>query len=235
MTNDEIITISLGGSIINPGSIDKEFVQNFASLIQNNLQEFSNRRFVIICGGGRVARDYIKETPSNLPSGQKDLLGIMPTWVNAQLLTAWFHGYTPSIPSQEFYQFVKQISSYRVLIGGGFLPGIKTDEDAAICADYFGSPLLINITNVDGVYDVDPRTNVEAKKIPHLSYAEFYQLIGGTDVGPGASAPFTLIAAKIAERSNCRILIVNKDIDSIGGVLRGENRGTEISNFPPST
>ena len=229
---NEIITISLGGSIINPGTIDELFIRQFTELIINNLHDFPNRRIVIICGGGQMARDYIGAAPSLLPSGQLDKLGIMPTWVNAQLLTAWFHGYAPSTPSQDFYQFVEQITRYRVLIGGGFLPAIKTDEDAAIFADYFGSPFLINITNVDGVYNADPRVDPEAKIIPSMTYNEFFALISSNKVGPGASAPFTLIAAKIAERSNRQILIVSKDIDNIASTLRGENKGTIIWNGP---
>lgn len=226
-----IITISMGGSIINPGTIDRNFLIAFKNLIIDRVEN-SNEKFVIICGGGKVARDYINAGPSDIPSGQKDLLGILPTWINAQLIAAWFHGYTPTKPSQEFYSFVNQIdiTEYPVLIGGGFLPGIKTDEDAAICADYFKSPYLLNITNVDGVYDSDPNKNKNAKKFDHLTYQEFIDLIQDVDVGPGSSAPFTLIATKIAQRSNCRLLIVKKDIESIKKAIDGINVGTEISN-----
>ncbi len=230
MSNEgKIIPISLGGSIINPGSIDRDFLQAFRELVIRHLEKTADK-FIIICGGGKVARDYISASPEGMAPGQKDLTGIMTTWVNAQLIASWFQGYTPTKPSQDFYNFVNQIDSYRVLVAGGFLPGIKTDEDAALCADYFKSPYLINVTNVDGVYNEDPRKNPHAKRFNHLSYKEFINLIQNEDVGPGASAPYTLIATKIAERSNCRLLIVKKDISAIKQAIEGINVGTEISN-----
>ena len=225
----KVITISLGGSIINPGTIDKEFLREFRDLVVHHVEQTKDK-FIIICGGGKVARDYINASPENIPPGQKDLTGILATWVNAQLIASWFQGYTPSKPSQEFYTFVNQMDDYPVLVAGGFLPGIKTDEDAALCADYFKSPYLINVTNVDGVYDADPRKNPKAKRFDHLSYKEFIDLIQHEDVGPGASAPYTLIATKIAQRSNCRLLIVKKDIKAIKNAIEGINVGTEISD-----
>ena len=224
-----VITISLGGSIINPGTIDKEFLKAFRDLILAHIEQSSDK-FIIICGGGKVARDYITASPDTLPPGQKDLVGILATWVNAQLIAAWFQGYTPTKPPQDFYTFVNQIDDYPVLVAGGFLPGIKTDEDAALCADYFKSPYLINVTNVDGVYDSDPRKNPKAKRFDHLTYKEFIDLIQHEDVGPGASAPYTLIATKIAERSQCRLLIVKKDIKAIKDAIEGINVGSEISD-----
>lgn len=233
MTVEEVITISLGGSIINPGTIDRPFLEEFQKLILSDMNSNPHRRYIIICGGGRVARDYIQASPPDLPPGQRDLLGIAPTWVNAQLVAAWFHGHAPTSPPQDFYTFVDQIKHYRVLVGGGFLPAIKTDEDAAIIADYFNSPILINVTNVDGVYDKDPRRHPEATKFDHMTYQEFIQFVSPVDAGPGASAPFTLIATKIAERSGCRLLVVSKDIEAIAATLQGQNVGTEISAHRP--
>ena len=231
ITKNKVITISLGGSIINPGKIDVEFLRQFRDLVIDHVNKTGDK-FVIICGGGKVARDYINGGPKTIPPGQRDLLGISATWVNAQLIASWFYGYTPSKPIQEFYDFVNQMSQtqYPVLIGGGFLPSIKTDEDAAICADYFNSPILLNITNVDGVYSADPNKDPNATKFTHLTYQEFIDFIQAEDVGPGASAPFTLIATKIAERSGCRLLIVKKDIEAIRKAIQGINVGTEISD-----
>ena len=170
-SSGKVITISLGGSIINPGSIDRDFLIQFKDLIIDHVKQ-TNDKFVIICGGGKVARDYINGGPVDIPPGQKDLLGISATWVNAQLIAAWFYGYTPTKPIQEFYDFVNQLdkTEYPILVAGGFLPSIKTYEDAAICADYFNSPYLLNVTNVEGVYDFVPNRNSIAKNFDHLSY-----------------------------------------------------------------
>ena len=223
------ITLSLGGSIINPGIIDVQFLKDFRDLILEEIISSNDQlRFIIVCGGGVIARQYIEARPPDLPQGQIDYLGIMPTWVNAQLITAWFHNYCAPIPSQEFNKFLDHVQLYPVTVSGGFLPALKTDEDAAIVADYFGSPYLINITNVNGIYDTDPKKNIHAKKIDFLTYQEFYTMFSEHSIGPGASSPFTIASAKICERSNCRIFVVNKDILAIKKAIHGVCTGTEV-------
>ena len=48
--------ISLGGSLIVPNEINTNFIYQFKEVTvkQMNL----GKRFIIVCGGGRVARDY---------------------------------------------------------------------------------------------------------------------------------------------------------------------------------
>lgn len=223
------ITISIGGSIINPGKIDKQFLQEFRNLVIDFVEKSKGlRKLIIVCGGGATAREYIDAAPPNLPPGQKDYLGIAPTWINAQLLTAWLHEFCPPIPSQDFKQFLDHVQLYPVTIAGGFLPALKTDEDSAITADYFGSPYLINVTNVDGVYDKDPHENKGAKKYDYLSYSEFYTMFGGRTLSPGASAPMAEVAVTICQRSNMKIFVIGKDIDAIKDAIEGKCSGTEI-------
>ncbi len=223
-----MIVISLGGSVINPGSVDREFLMRFSQLIHKYVE--LGEKFVIVCGGGKTARDYIEALPPGLPEGQRDYIGIMATWINAQLV-AYYLGLgkivSPSLPN-DFEKLKEQVARYPVAVSGGYLTGLKTDEDAAIAADYFGASRLINVTNVDGIYDSDPRKNALAKKFEKLTYQEFFELVSSYSIGSGSSAPFTLIAAKIAERSNIPILVVGKDIDAIEKAIRGENVGTLI-------
>ena len=49
-----------------------------------------------------MAREYINSSHEDMTPGQKDLTGILATWINAQLIASWFIGYTPSKPTQEF-------------------------------------------------------------------------------------------------------------------------------------
>ncbi len=79
-----VITISLGGSIINPGQIDKQFLEEFTRMIKELIPL---HRFIIVCGGGSVARQYINGLPIGLTEGERDYMGIAATWLNAQLLS----------------------------------------------------------------------------------------------------------------------------------------------------
>jgi uridylate kinase len=203
-----LITFSLGGSTINPGEIDKKFLKKFSKMI---IEYLSEHQFLIVCGGGKVARQYIEALPDGLTEGERDYMGIAATWLNAQLLTYYFKGHTSPILPNTVKELTKQLQTYDIGLSGGFLPAVKTDEDAAILADLYGSPLLINITDVDGIYDKDPRKFPDAKKFNQLSYSQFYEIVSPLSLGAGSNAPFTLIAAKICERSNIRIIICSRD------------------------
>jgi len=50
------IVISLGGSIIVPGRIQVEFLKKFKEFILKFLKQ--NYRFVVVVGGGAIARQY---------------------------------------------------------------------------------------------------------------------------------------------------------------------------------
>lgn len=222
-----MITLSLGGSIINPGEIDVSFLEQFSKMI---IQLVPKYKFMIVCGGGKVARDYIKALPTGLTEGERDYMGIAATWLNAELLTHYFKGNCSPILPRTVEDLMEQFQIFDIGLSGGFLPAVKTDEDAAIVADLFGSPILINVTNVDGIYDKDPRKHPDAKKYISLSYNEFYEIISPLSLGAGSNAPFTLIAAKICERSNIRIIICPKNVTKIQLAIEGENVGTLIQN-----
>jgi uridylate kinase len=157
-------------------------------------------------------------------------MGIAATWLNAKLLSYYFKEYSAPVLPNTVEELMQQLRQYDVGLSGGFLPAVKTDEDAAIVADLFGSPILINVTNVDGIYDKDPRKHSDAKKYDALTYREFYEVVSPLSLGAGSNAPFTLIAAKICERSNIRIIICPKDVDKVKQAIEGKNVGTIIQN-----
>ncbi len=222
-----LITLSMGGSIINPGEIDKKFLENFAKAVKELVPQY---KFMIVCGGGKVARQYIKGLPDGLTEGERDYMGIAATWLNAQLLSYYFKGHCSPVLPTTVKNLTEHLRMYDIGVSGGFLTAIKTDEDAAILADLFGSPILVNVTNVDGIYDKDPRQYSDANKYDELTYQQFYEIVSPLSLGAGSNAPFTLIAAKICERTNIRIIICPKDVEKIRDAIMGKNAGTLIQN-----
>ncbi|MFX1515664.1 MAG: UMP kinase [Promethearchaeota archaeon] len=222
-----LVTLSLGGSIINPGEIDSQFLTDFSIVVKELVHQ---HKFMIVCGGGKVARQYIKGLPQGLTEGERDYMGIAATWLNAQLLTYYFKGHCSPILPTSVEKLTEQLQYHAIGISGGFLPAIKTDEDAAILADLLGSPILVNVTNVDGIYNKDPNKFPDAKKYKELTYKQFYEIVNPLSLGAGSNAPFTLIAAKICERTNMRIIICSKNAEKIRGAIQGENVGTVIQN-----
>ena len=52
----KVIVLSLGGSLIIPGEINLEYLKDFKRVILKNKDKY---KFIIICGGGSIARKYI--------------------------------------------------------------------------------------------------------------------------------------------------------------------------------
>lgn len=229
MSDNHYIAISFGGSVVNPGKIDTAFLMSFRELVLEEIDK--GKKFAIVTGGGGVSRQYISalaETGLDLTEGEKDQLGIIPTWLNAKLVSLLFKGYSSRVLPRCFEDIGKQLDRWPVVFSGGLLPGLKTDEDTTIIADYLGASILINVTNVDGVYDDNPSTNPEAIKFDSMTYSDFYDLSDKLSVKAGSNAPFTAMAVRIAERSGIRIFVIDKDISAIKDAINGKCKGTEI-------
>ena len=84
----KIMIISLGGSLIIPKQTDYKFLSKFKLILEKN---YKNYNFVVVCGGGIIARKYIsilKKQNKNIK--QQSLAGIRATRMNARLLMQIF-------------------------------------------------------------------------------------------------------------------------------------------------
>ena len=82
--------ISLGGSIIVPDKIQIKFLKSFKEFILKFLKK--DYRFIIVTGGGSVARNYIEAASeiTKISDEDKDWLGIHATRINAHLIRTIF-------------------------------------------------------------------------------------------------------------------------------------------------
>jgi uridylate kinase len=220
------IILSLGGSLIVPDEIDTSFLRKFRSMVLRRIKKY---RFVIACGGGRTARKY-QEAARSIPGVSKDDLdwtGIAATRVNSWLVKSMFGNLAdPAIISDP----TKRIKSKKpIIIASGWKPGFSTDFDSVILAKQAKAKAVINLTNVDYVYNKDPRKFRDAKPIKRIAWKEFKKIVGGKWT-PGLNLPFDPIAAKEAEKSKIRVLLINgKDLKSIENAILGKAfKGTEI-------
>ncbi|MFH1047969.1 MAG: UMP kinase [Patescibacteria group bacterium] len=229
MANKKSITIiSLGGSLIYPtDEPDAKFLKAFVEFIQKRTRR--GERFVIFTGGGKVCRRYQSALAKIRPATGRDLdwLGIHVTHLNAHFIRAAFGRLAseqaiidPTVPIR-FDQ--------PIVIGAGWKPGCSTDYDAVLLAENIGARTIINLTNIDSVYDTDPRKNSAAKAIKNLSWTELRQLIGNI-WKPGLNSPFDPVASRKAQRLGLRIVIANgKKLKNLQNILDGRPfRGTTI-------
>jgi len=202
----ERVVVSVGGSLIVPEGIDTDFLIRFKALILEKVQH--GFTFTIIAGGGKTSRRYQDAANAVTPLSQFDLdwIGIHATRLNAQLLRDIFVGYAhPQVIKNPTIDIE---ADEPIIIAAGWQPGCSTDYDAVLMAKNLGATRLVNLSNVDYVYTMDPKKNPGAKKIEKISWAEFRKLIPAT-WDPGLSSPFDPIAAKEAEELHLEVAIIN--------------------------
>ena len=105
------------------------------------------------------------------------------------------------------------------------------DRLSAIVAALIGADLLILLSDIDGLYTDDPRTNPQARFISLVEEITPKLLsmgkdTSGSDVGTGGMSA-KLAAARIATDSGSDMIIANgADVDIIHDLMKGEDKGT---------
>lgn len=227
--------INLGGSLIVPEEINVEFLKEFRTLIVHQITE-KQQRFVFIAGGGKTARRYAQAATAvvdGVVDEDKDWLGIHATRLNAHLIRTIFSDFAyPRINTnphdlEDFHQ-----CSNAIMIAAGWKPGFSTDYDTALLARYLGIKKIINLSNIDYVYDKDPKKFPDAKKIEEMSWAQYREHID-TKWTPGMNVPFDPVASEYAEKEDLEVVtLAGSNLANVSAYLNEEKfSGTVIKNY----
>ncbi len=218
--------ISLGGSVIMPKNIDTNFLKKFRALIISSVKK--RHSFALYCGGGALARSFQNSASkiAKLTNVDLDWVGIEATKLNAYLLKTIFNGYSEN---KIITNPTKKVKSKKpILIAAGWKPGWSTDYDAVLLAKNLKANTVINMTNVDYVYDKNPKKYRNAKPIKEISWKKFRKLVGNK-WDPGLNMPFDPIAAKEAERLGLKVIIIGKNLNNLKNFLDGKKfKGTVV-------
>ena len=120
---------------------------------------------------------------------------------------------------------LKHLNNKRVVVFGCGTgsPFFSTDTAAALRAAEINADALVKATNVDAIYDKDPKKHEDAKKIPKLTYLE---VLNNKDINVMDSTATTLCMDN-------EIPIIVFDIHKHGNlkkVIEGKKIGTVVSN-----
>ena len=207
MPRTKTFVISLGGSlIVTQKGIDWKFLKNFRKLILKQVKQ--NKKFFLVAGGGATARNYIEAADKiiKVTNDDRDWLGIHSTRLNAHLLRTIFRkiAHPEIIKNPTIHMPAKE----KIIVAGGWKPGWSTDYVAAMIAQEYEVKTIINLSNINYVYDKDPRKNKNAKKIKKINWADFQKIVGNR-WSPGLNAPFDPIATKKASQLGLKVIIMN--------------------------
>ncbi|MBQ8550431.1 MAG: UMP kinase [Clostridia bacterium] len=186
----------------------------------------------IVIGGGNFWRG---RSSGNMDRTRADHMGMLATTINslalcdeleqlgcpAKVLTAIeMRQIAEPFTKRDAVNYLE--SGNVVIFGCGTgSPFFSTDTAAALRAAEIGADIIFKATNVDGVYDSDPKKNPDAKKYDTLKFIDV--LKDGLHVMDST-------AASLCMDNNIPILVFNlNDPQNIVRAMQGETGGTIVS------
>ncbi|KAK6922841.1 Aspartate/glutamate/uridylate kinase [Dillenia turbinata] len=195
----------------------------------------------IVVGGGNIFRGSSWAGSSGLDRSSADYIGMLATVMNAIFLQATMESI--GIPTRVQTAFrmsevaepyirrraVRHLEKGRVVIfaAGTGNPFFTTDTAAALRCAEINAEVVLKATNVDGVYDDDPRCNPNARLLDTLSYH---------DVTSKDLSVMDMTAITLCEENNIPVVVFNLNKPgNISKALLGERVGTLIGGTRNST
>ncbi len=140
---------------------------------------------VVVVGGGNIWR-YRDTKENGIERTASDAMGMLATIMNSVGLQSALESFgadtrvcsaieVPQLAEQFIRRrAVRHLEKKRIVIcsGGTGNPYFTTDSAAALRALELNCDVLLKATNVDGVYDKDPRKFKDAKLLKKLSYED---------------------------------------------------------------
>ncbi len=175
------IVAALGGSLLRPEIENKHiWLDDLISIIRDRVA--MGDRLGLVIGGGAPAREGISLVRPLIDDDYHlDKIGIAATRLNATIIREAVSeaGISVSgiIPSS-VNEAVQLLEKIPVVIMGGTIPGHTTDAVAIRFAIAANAKKCIIATNVEKVYDEDPRLNPNAESHEYLTHHELQKIVG---------------------------------------------------------
>jgi uridylate kinase len=221
MKEKKRVVISLGGSLIIPDKINFKFLNNFKKTLRKLYKNYS---FVIVCGGGIIARKYISILKSEGKS-EKELsqAGIRATRMNALFLIQLFGKEANNTLPKNMKDIKDSLPKNKLVICGAlrYAPKSTSDSTAAKIAHYLRGQ-FINMTNIKGLYTDNPLTHKNAKFIPQITWKAFDKMANKSKYKPGQHFVLDQGAAKIIRKHKIKTSIIGQDLKNITKILKGQ-------------
>src|SRR6266699_3155152 len=203
--------VKLGGALFRRGP-DVTALKEMGKTLEGFVRE--GNQLILVAGGGENARTYISAARKlGAEESTCDLLGIQITRANAELLRLAIGSAASSKIPTTLGDLPHLVGSGKTVVMGGLEPGQSTSAVAALAAEITRSEILVNGTDVEGVYDEDPKKNPKAKLIRSVHVDKLLDPL----------------AIKIMQRAKIPTRFVSlEDPTNIIAALRGKDIGTRV-------
>lgn len=210
--------------------IDPTIVQSITRQVKE-VHELGAKVSLVI-GGGNIFRG-VSEAAKDMDRSTADYMGMMATVINSLSLQdalekSGLHVRVqsaitmPQIAEPFIYRkAIRHLEKGRIVIfaAGTGHPYFSTDTTAALRANEIGADILLKATNVDGVYDSDPKKNPDAKKFEQLSYIDALNMGLKVMDSPAISLcmenNLPIIVFKLAEEGNIRRVLEGEQVGTL--------------------
>jgi len=223
------MVLSLGGSLIIPDKIDVNYLKDFKKIIQKNTKKY---KFIIVCGGGSIARKYISALREmKMNENFQSYAGISATRTNARFMSYFFNqDQKRGIPSK-MSEVKNYIKKFDIVFCGAleYHPRQTSDSTSAEIAKEFACN-FINLTDVRGLHDKNPKEFKNSKFILKISWEDFDKMASKIKFKPGQHFVLDQKASKIIMKNKIPTYILGKDMNQLDNLLNGKKFiGTTIS------
>ncbi len=209
---------------------------NMLNRIANEVKSAFNNgtEICLVIGGGNIFRG-LSGASNGMERTTADYMGMLATVMNALGMQSALEEQgintrvLSAIPMQTVCEpyirrrAVRHMEKGRVVIfaGGTGNPFFTTDTAAALRASEMDCDAIFKGTNVDGVYDSDPKINKDAKKFDELSYL---------DVISKDLKVMDLSAVTLAKEKNIPIIVfsIHKEKE-FAEVLKGKGEFSKVN------
>jgi uridylate kinase len=187
----------------------------------------------IVIGGGNIFRG-VAASARGMDRIQADYLGMLATLFNAvaikealkrqkveaRVLSALpVQGLTEAYVPQAAKAMIEK-GMVLLLAAGTGNPFFTTDTAAALRASELGVEVILKATQVDGVYDLDPKSHPEARIYKKISYDQFLQ---------DHLRVMDATAVSLARENNIPIIVFNGWVKgNLKKIVQGSQIGTLI-------
>ena len=221
--------LKIGGSLLydTDGKVLTDRVRDYATVIKALVKD--GHSLVVVVGGGKPARLFITAARElGASEAQCDWLGIKLARNNAELLCAALGPLAYPTIIETLDELEKAVLLGKVVLMGGLIPGQSTNAVAAVAAETVHAEMLFNATNVDGVYDRDPKLE-GAKRLEQVTINELEEILSSAGTKAGEYKLFDPVAIRVVARSKISTVIFNGvDPNNLARVFHGEKIGTRI-------
>ena len=222
-----------GEALREPGSQDNispEIVEGIANQIKAAHQ--TGLEIAIVVGGGNFWRGAAA-AGRGMDRATADYVGMLATVMNALAVQSMLEAV--GVPSrvqtaiemknvaESFIRrlAIRHLEKGRVVIFGGGTgnPFFTTDTTAALRASEIGADIIFKATNVDGVYNKDPRTNDDAVRYETLTFndalSQNLKVMDGTAFTLCQDNKIPIVVFDMNEEGNIQKALTGADLGTI--------------------